>query len=202
MGSRTTWVAAGVNQSESLGTAVLQDGRDARRGSQRLGRARNLDGLCSFRRISNQHRRGGKRQRRQHECNRANHRLVRILAAGHGARRQATAVMVAIRLRIGIGRRSLPVMMLGNVAVIPRAASHRVAHPSGTGQRRIQQRHGQQTHAGSQNSVSGLGGAVHKSSRSQANTQYYSHGRAISRRERCPAFVIFRYQEPRLRRLV
>ena len=139
---------------------MLQNGGEARRGSHRLDGARNLDGYCGFSRASNQHCRSDKRQRRQHKRHCGDHCLVRILTARHGAGHQATHIVAAIQVRIGVRRSSFPVMMLGNIAVIPGAAGHGVARPHRTRQRSIQQPNGQQAEACGENSAVALGRSV------------------------------------------
>ena len=154
MGSRATWVAAGVNQSELWGS-VLQSGDESGRRSQGLTSARNLDGFCSFSSASNQHRAARQRQGRQHKRKSGDHRLVRILAAGHGT--SSHSPMIAIRVRISVRWSSLPMMMLGNIAVVPSAAGHGVARPNGAAQRRIHRRNSQQAQASGKNSIAAPG---------------------------------------------
>jgi hypothetical protein len=73
--------------------------------------------------------------------------------------------MIAIRLRTSVSRSSFPVMMLGNIAVVPGAAGQGVARPNGAAQRRIQQRNGQQAQASGKNSMAALGQSVQGFSR-------------------------------------
>jgi hypothetical protein len=87
------------------------------------------------------------------------------LAAGHRTIAHSASLVIAIRMRTSVSRSRFPVMMLGNIAVVPCAAGHGVCRPNGAGQRCIHRRDGQQAQASGENSIAALGQSVQRFSR-------------------------------------
>jgi hypothetical protein len=113
---------------------------------------------------SNDDRGGGDRRGRQHKRHRGDHRLVRILTAGHRAAHHArhiVPIMAAVFSSHGTGW-SLLVMVLWNIAKAVGAARHGVTRPGGSRERHIKKDDGQQAHERGENSAAIWGAAVHR----------------------------------------
>jgi hypothetical protein len=120
--------------------------------------------MYTFYGASNGDRGGGDRRGRQHKRHRSNHRLIRILAAGHRAAHHPAhivAIMAAVFTSCGTGW-SLFVMVLWNIAKAVGAASHGLTRPGRSRERHIKKDDGQQAHQRGEKSTTIWAAAVHR----------------------------------------